>query len=90
MKIFIVLLESNIDGEVYFDAVPCATKEKAIEVLRNEKEWVLKESHHFSQFSEDELKEYCDIVDEEEHFFITDNSDDYYEDYQITEKEVRK
>ena len=79
------MLESNVDGEIMFDAIPCATKEKAVKVLQEEKEWVLKESHHFSQFNKEELEEYCEIVDTDEHFFMMDNTDDYYEDYSIKE-----
>ena len=88
MKIYIVKFESNVDGEILFDAVPCATKEAAIKVLQEEKEWVLKESVHFSRFTEEELKEYCEMIDEDTHFYVSDNSDDYYEDYQIEEKNL--
>lgn len=90
MKIFIVMLESNIDGSVYFDAIPCATKELAIKVLQKEKKWVLKESVHFSLFSEEELGEYCELIDEDTHFCITDLYDDYYEDYRIKETSLKE
>ena len=84
MKIWIVNLESNVDGEVMFEAIPCASKEAARRVLKEEKEYVLEESHHWSKYADD----FDERIDTEDHFYINDPFDSYYEDYTIEEKEV--
>ena len=86
MKIYIVTLESNIDGEVYFSAIPCASKEIAKEMLKKAKEHCLKESLHF-KYADFESGDYT-LEDEEEHFYLNDHCDDYYEDYNIVEREL--
>lgn len=83
MKIWIVNLESNVDGEVMFSAVPCASKEVARRVLKEQKEYILEESHHWS-----DNDDYDERIDTKDHFYINDPYDDYYEDYTIEEKEL--
>ena len=85
--IYMVYLESNINGERWFDAIPCETQEKALEVLKEERDWVLNESVHFSCMSEDERNE-CIMEDSDGRIYIDDSSDDYYEHYRIEEKKL--
>lgn len=92
MKIYLVLLESNVDGEYYFDVVPCLSMDAAKKVLKEEKNWVLKNSFHFSRYTIDELKndEEFEFVDEDKKFYVQDLCDDYWEDYCIIEKEAKE
>ena len=63
-KIYLMLQESNVDGEILINIVPCSTMEKAKEVLEEEKNTILNESYHFSGKTQEELKEDF-YVDEE-------------------------
>jgi sulfur relay (sulfurtransferase) DsrC/TusE family protein len=83
MKIYIVKLESNVDGEFISSAVPCRSLEAAKKVLKREKETIMKESRHFSNMTKDDLEDSCEITDEPEHFEIIDLNDSYWEDYTI-------
>lgn len=85
--IYMVCLESNVNGERWFDAIPCETQEKALEVLKEQRNWVLNESVHFSRMNEDERNE-CIMEDSDGRFYIDDSYDDYYEDYWIAEKKL--
>lgn len=84
-KIYLVIQESNVDGELFFNAVPCASLEIARKVMQKEKEEILKEYRYKGfeecpedyQFEEDEDSVYINILD-----------DDYYEDIHIEEKEM--
>ena len=87
-KIWIVLQESNVDGELLIDATPCESLELAKEVLKEEKEYVLKESH-FSRLSDDDMKE-MEIEETDTSYYIDDPCDDYYEDIKIIEKTIIK
>lgn len=87
MKIYNVIFESNVDGEVMFAAAPCATEEIAKRVLKEQRDLILNESVHFSNLTDDDMNE-MKIVDTDEHFYIKDQCDDYYEDYYIEEKDV--
>lgn len=82
MKIYVVKSEVNVDGEIFFDAIPCKTEEAAKRVFENEKENVFKKGYHFSILEKDEYE----IEDEPNHYFINDLSDDYYCEFLIIEK----
>lgn len=89
-KIYLMLQESNVDGEILINIVPCSTMEKAKEVLEEEKNTILNESYHFSGRTPEELKEdfYVDEEEDGTYWYINDESDDYYEELKIVEKEV--
>jgi hypothetical protein len=90
MKIFIVKFESCVDGEMLFSATPCATEEIAKAVLAKEKNFILNESVHFSNLTEED-KECMEIMDDDPtHFYICDLCDSYYEDYTIEECELKE
>lgn len=84
-KVFVVTNESCIDGEMFFNVEVCATPDKAKEVFESKKAEVLSQGH-FS-FKDDEN---FTIEEEENSYFINDESDDYYELIEIYEKKVRK
>ena len=76
-----------MDGEILVNVVPCASLEIAKRVLRDEKNTILKESHHFGSLSEDDM-EYIDMEETDMSFYINDNTDDYYEDIKIVERYI--
>lgn len=87
-KIFIVLQESNVDGELLINAVPCASLKLARKVLKEEKETILNESFHYMGRTKKELKEDFEIEETKNSWYINDPCDDYYEDINIIEKEL--
>jgi flavodoxin len=84
-KIWLVIQESCVDGEIYFNATPCATEEVAKRVF----EQVKKQVRTLSHFSNDEEDDYYKVgADTESEFFIDDPCDDYYENIYISECEL--
>jgi len=88
-KIWIVTQESNVDGEILFNVVPCATKEVAKKVFEQLKKETLSNGH-FGDYNDllgtdDEYEVYEDKEDE---FFIDDPCDEYYENILMYEKEI--
>ena len=88
-KIWIVLQESNVDGELIIAATPCESLELAKEVLEEEKEYVLNESFHYSRMSDEDMKE-MEIEETDTRYYINDPYDDYYEDIKIIEKKIER
>lgn len=86
-RAYMVIQESNVDGEMLFNAVPCTSMEAAKAVLAQEKETILNESHHFSNLTEDDMDE-MEVEEDEERFYINDPCDDYYEDIRIETKNI--
>ena len=86
-RVYMVIQESNVDGEILFNAVPCTSKETAKAVLAQEKHTILHESHHFANLTKDDMEE-MEVEEREEHFYINDPSDDYYEDIRIEVKNI--
>ena len=85
-KIFIVLHESNVDGEVIINAVPCASLKIARKVLKEEKETILNESPHYMGRTKKELEEDFEIEETKNSWYINDPCDDYYEDIKIVDR----
>ena len=86
-RVYMVIQESNVDGEMLFNAVPCTSMEAAKAVLAQEKETILNESHHFANLTEDDM-EYIEVEEDERRFYINDPYDDYYEDIRIETKDI--
>ena len=84
-KVWLVKQESNVDGQMLFNVVPCKSLEKAKQVMQEEIDTLLKESH-FKDYEEwpGDFK----IEQTDTSYFIQDTVDDYYEDIQIEEKEI--
>ena len=84
-KIWLVNQESCVDGEILFNATPCATEAAAKRVF----EQMEKQVYRFGHFSDnDEDDDYEVDADTENEFFINDPCDDYYENIFITEREI--
>ena len=86
--VWMVYVESNVDGEIWFDSIPCASLKKAREVLKKEKNFILKKSKHYSGYTAEELKEEFEIEETKNKFYINDPNDDYYEDLKIVRKGI--
>lgn len=85
-KIWIVTQESLVDGQIMFNVVPCASEETAKQVMQDEIETLLNESHFIALV--DRPDDF--IVEQTEHsYYIFDSCDDYYEDINIVEKEIQ-
>lgn len=87
VKVWIVQQESNVDGEIIINSVPCASLEAARKVLQDEKNTILHESHHFGDMTDDDRAE-MEVEEDNDKFYINDPCDDYYELINIVEKEV--
>ncbi len=84
-KIWLVTQESNVDGEIMFNATPCISEETAKKVMEQEKNTILSESIHYKKYNKEDFK----VEDDDVHFFIQDLYDDYYEYITIEEKEIQ-
>lgn len=87
MQIYLAMIESNVDGEHFVDVVPCENMKRAKEVINAYKEELLAESVHYSK-PLDELKKSKDfeVIDKEDRFSISDNYNDFWEDYYVVKK----
>jgi len=85
-KIFLLIQESNVDGEILINVTPCTTIEIARKLMKQEVFTLLNESIHYSGFS----KGYFIIEETKDYYFIKDKNDDYYEYLKIDEKEIVK
>lgn len=85
-KIWLVTQESNVDGEIMFNVIPCVSEETAKKVMQNEIRTLLNESHFiaFIDRPNDFILEQTDTS-----YYIEDTCDDYYEDINIEEKEIQ-
>ena len=82
-KIYIVMWESNVDGERFFDATPCHTLEAAEDILEANINEILANGH----FADADMDD-CTIEAGTSSYFITDETDDYWEHTYIREKEL--
>jgi len=84
-KVYIVQQESNVDGELLFNAVPCVSEETAKKVMQDEIRTLLNESHFiaFTDRPDDFILEQTETS-----YYIEDTCDDYYEDIKIVEKVI--
>lgn len=85
-KIYLVIQESNVDGELLFNAVPCSSLEIARKVMQEEKETILSDSFRYKDF--EEHPEDYQFEEDEDSVFINLLFDDYYEQIHIEEKEI--
>ena len=85
-KIWLVTQESNVNGEIMFNVVPCTSKEVAVGIMQNEIKTLLNESHFIAFIDRPD-----DFIVEqtETSYYIEDSCDDYYEDIKIEEKEIQ-
>lgn len=84
-KIWLVTQESNVDGQIMFNATPCISEETAKKVMEQEKNTILTESIHYKKHGKEDFK----VEEDDVHFFIKDLYDDYCEFITIEEKEIQ-
>ena len=98
-KVYIVLQESNVDGEHLINATPCADLHSAKAVMNEEIRTLLTESHKYQGLDLDEIERDqndddadCDYALERTDtlFYIDCLYDDYSERIEIEEKEIVK
>lgn len=95
-KIWLVIQESNVDGEILVNVVPCASEEAAMKIVQEEKETLFSDSY-FSQAlpyyegSENMDMDECPFEWDESKsgFNINALYDNYYEDISIVEKQIQ-
>lgn len=85
-KIWLVTQESNVDGQIMFNVVPCVSEETAKKVMQDEIRMLLNESHFiaFIDRPDDFILEQTETS-----YYIEDSCDDYYEDINIEEKQIQ-
>ena len=85
-KIWLVTQESNVDGEIIFNVVPCISKETAKKVMQEEIKTLLTASHFKDVFRWEDgfTSEETDTS-----WYVKDEFDDYYEYINIEEKEIQ-
>lgn len=86
-KVYLVYFECSVDGYRIFSVTPCGTFEKAKEVIRTERDFILNESVYYSNKNLKDSDAF-EFIDEETHFRVFDYNDDYWEDYYIEERQV--
>ena len=82
-KIFNVVWESNVDGEIFYEFYPCDTIEVARAKMTECINDVKTEGHFLNADTED-----CTIESSEDRYFIMDETDDYWEDIYIKESRL--
>lgn len=88
-KTYIVLQESNVDGEIIINAVPCATLETAQKIMSQQVFDIMNDgAGHFSGYCDSDYEEMFEVEKTDTSFYINDPSDDYYEDIKIIEKVI--
>ena len=86
-KMFIVVQESSVDGEIIVNATPCRTLESAKQVMLDEINMIARESHHFGWCKNIQtLKRKYKVEETDTSFYLNDPCDDYYEYIKIEEK----
>lgn len=85
-RIWLVTQESNVDGEILSNVVPCVSKETAKEIMDKEIQTLMNEGHYtdYKKWPNDFILEQT-----EDSFYIKDTCDDYYEDIRIEEKQIQ-
>ena len=98
-KVWILLQESNCDGEISINVTPCASLETAKSKMQAEIYTLMNESGKFSGLDLDDIEinqndedADCDysLDRNDTSFYISCNYDDYYEHLDIIEKEIVK
>lgn len=97
-KIYIVIHESNVDGETHINVVPCSTHDIAETEVEKIIDDILSEGKfagldlgeiELAQFVEEADCDYILESDDSNHFFLATAYDDYYEKIDIIEKEIK-
>ena len=74
-KTYVLVQESNVDGDIVSDIIPCVSMDVAKRVMREKKNYLLHVYGHFKDCDVNEME----VEEGEQRYFIQDPSDDYYE-----------
>ena len=92
-KVWIVLQESNVDGEILLNVTPCADYETAKSVMDEEIDTLLAEGKYqglvLDEIENGEEEDYT-LERDDKSFYLSCEYDDYYEHIDIMEKEIVK
>ena len=86
-EIWLMTQESKVDGDIFFNVIPCATEEAAKAEMEKEIRILMNESHYIA-YTDRPL----DFIREETEtsYYIEDTCDAYYEYIRIEKKEIVK
>jgi hypothetical protein len=88
-KVYIVLQESNVDGQMVISTTPCANLETAKKTMSQKVFGIINDgAGHFSGYCDSDYDEMFEVENTDTSFYINDPSDDYYEDIKIVEKVI--
>lgn len=79
-KIYVVVWESNVDGETIIEVTPCRTLEAAKKEMEDTIDLIHMQGH-FKDVDMDDCS--CSIDSRGCRYLIIDNTDDYWEDIRI-------
>lgn len=85
MKVYLMQQESEVDGDMLFNVVPCSNEETAKREMQKEIRTLLNESHFIAY--NDRPDDFI-LEQTETSYYIEDTCDDYYEHIWIEEKEI--
>ncbi len=88
MKVFNLIQESNVDGEIIVNVIPCASIELAQKAMDDEIATLISDSPKYKNLNVNNPSDDFIVESSERHTFIKTANDDYYEDFRIDEKEV--
>ena len=88
MRIFNLIQESNVDGEIIVNVIPCASVESAQKAMDNEIATLISDSPKYKNLNVNNPNHNFIVERSERHTFIKVVNDDYYEEFRIDEKEV--
>ena len=86
MKVYVVVQESCVDGDIITNATPCATIEAARKVIADEIETICKESPAYKGLDIGNPSDKWLVDFSGGNIFIKVECDDYYEYFKIDEK----
>jgi len=86
-KIWLMTQESKVDGDIFFNVIPCATEEAAKAEMEKEIRTLMNKSPYieYTNRSLDFIRE-----ETETSYYIEDTCDAYYEYIRIEKKEIVK
>ena len=88
MRIFNLIQESNVDGEIIVNVTPCASVELAQKTMDDEIATLISDCHKYKNLNIDNPSDDFIVERSERHTFIKVVNDDYYEEFRIDEKEL--
>lgn len=84
-EIWLVIQESEVAGQLYFNVVPCASEEAAKQVMLEEVSTLMNEGHFIAYIDRPyDFK----LKQTETSYCIEDTLDAYYEDIRIEKREI--